>query len=703
MRYPPTRTVEQVESIHGTAVRNPFQWLERHPDREVDRWVDQQDAFARSWIECNAPGHWFADRLAARLHVPWRGSPCWRGEREFQLRRGANDEHQSLWLTVARSEHCLVGPDDLAAVGATALAAAVPSPDGSLLAWLAMANGSDWLTLRVRDVESGRDLDDTVRWLKSRIVAWLPDSTGFFYLRFRAPLLGAELTAEVEETDIALHVLGSDPHSDLSVHRDRSSLWMMPHVAVDGGWLLVQQRTGTAFTGIVAHRLAAGGLDPADGWRTVADRSSVNLLLGATADTAYLVTFRDAPHGRLVAVCLPHGTLGDCRTVLAESDTVFDATRGVLGESYLLREHLVAITSVGARSRVRVISLDGAEPYDVHLPGLSTVRRLEARADGHELFLEVAQVAGPTVLLRHDVRDGSTTELFRAPAHQRSRAAYIQQHEVQAGDGELVPMLLVGQSMVTRDGDRPVLLCGYGGFGINYLLKAYEPWHDVWLDAGGMLAFAAVRGGGELGAVWHEQGRRQHKQNSFEDLFCCARWLIADGWTRPGRLAVAGSSNGGLLVAAAITQQPDMFAAAVCDVPLVDVLRFHRYTVGGPWVSEYGDPDDPDDFQTLLGYAPLERVRAGTGYPAVLVLTGDHDDRVPPGAHAYKLAAALQAAQAAEAPILLRVERNGGHGPGTGATTEIRQRADVLAFLARALNMAVAATAPERQKGRHAR
>ena len=680
MDYPRTRTVEQVDDYHGTKVADPYRWLEDPDSPDAREWIAAQNRLTQAWLGEVATRAAIRERLAELWDHPRAGAPWRRGARWFQMRNTGLANQDVLWTMDAPDDEgrVLLDPNALSPDGTVALSAAAVSEDGGLLAYATSAAGSDWMTWRVRDIATGRDHPDELAWSKFAGAAWTHDGAGFYYARFAAPAEGAGLVEANRVHELRYHRLGDDQDDDRLVFaRPDEPDWILsPTVTNDGRWLVVHISQGTD----PRTRVWVARLDGDDAPRPLLDdHDAAYHLAGTDGDVFFFLTDRDAPRRRVVAIDVADPSR--LREVIAESVDTLERVRIVGGRLVVARLH-------HARNRLALHGLDGARTAEVPLPDIATVTSLTGRHDDDACHVGVATYTAPQAIYRVDVATAAVT-LVRPPGLAVDEDAYVaEQVFVDRPGGVRVPMFLVRRADVQADGDGPVRLYGYGGFNIS-LTPGFTVAGLVWLELGGVLAVANLRGGGEYGRDWHDAGRLANKQTVFDDAIACARWLVDAGWTRPARIAIQGGSNGGLLAAACATQQPDLFGACVIEVGVLDMLRFHRFTIGWAWTSDYGDPDDPEQFPWLHAYSPLHTLRPGTRYPATLVVTGDHDDRVVP-AHSFKFAAALQAAQAEDGPpVLVRVETDAGHGAGKPTAKVIDERADVLTFLVRALGMEV--------------
>ncbi|MCX7800298.1 MAG: prolyl oligopeptidase family serine peptidase [Fimbriimonadales bacterium] len=674
-RYPEAKRLDLVETLHGVEVADPYRWLEESDSEDTRRWIREQNELTRRVLDSVPERAAFAARLKELMDFERFGLPVRRGDRLFYSYWDGKRSQPVLMVEESGGEpRQLLDPNSLSEDGKVALSSWSPSEDGRWVAYALSTGGSDWLEWRVLDAESGKDLPDRLQWSKFSGASWLPDGTGFFYSGYEPPSEVDRLQAKNEGQRLLLHRLGTPQESDLVVCQrpDQPQWGFSGGVSEDGRWLVVTVWTGTD------RRNRVLLLDLADVSATAIplfDRQDARYgVLASAGDRFWVWTDRDAPMGK---ICL-----ADARRPEELEDLVPECDLKLQWAS-LVGRRLFAVYLRDACSVVRVFEEDGTPVAELPLPGLGTVGSFEGRRADDEAFFVFTSFVRPPTLYRLGVEDLSV-RVWRAPQAPFDPERFEVRQQFYAGrDGTRIPLFLVHERGLSLDGQRPTLLGGYGGFGIP-VVPAFQPADVLWLERGGVVAVANLRGGGEYGNAWHDAGRLANKQNVFDDFIAAAEHLVRTGVTRPERLAIRGGSNGGLLVGACLTQRPDLFGACVPYVGVLDMLRFHKFTIGWAWVSDYGDPEDPEAFRWLLAYSPYHNVRPGTRYPATLVVTGDHDDRVVP-LHSYKFAAALQHSQAGKAPILIRIETRAGHGAGKPLWLQVEESADVFAFLAEAL------------------
>jgi prolyl oligopeptidase len=685
LRYPPTRPGQDVDNYHGEVIADPYRWLETTSDPRTAAWIAAQNEVTELVLGQVDERPSIRSRLTELASYARYGVPFERGGRWFQFRGDGLANQPVLYVMADPGEpgRPLLDPNALAEDGTAAVGAAAVTSDGRLLAYSISVSGSDWQTWRVRDVESGDDLPDLVEWSKFGEAAWRKDGSGFYYSAPARPPEGGEYLAETGVRRVFFHKIGTSQSDDELVYSTPAGTnWHgYARVSDDGRFLVVAITDGTAPQSqlhVIDLADPSAGLTP-----LIADFDSIADLVTTKESTFYLVTDYRAERKRLVAVRLDEPGRPHWVEIIAQGlDTLIAA--------YFFGGRFVCHYLRKAHSVLAVYEADGTFVREIPLPGYSSVADgtaigdgIAGREDSDLMHFGITSFAESGSLWSHRLATGETTLLRPSDAAIDPASFVVEQVNVTSGDGTDLTMFLARRADLRPDGDQPVLLYGYGGFDIA-VTPSFTVLHAGWLADGGVLAVANLRGGGEYGRAWHDAGRLAVKQNVFDDFCACARWLTSSGWSRPDRIAIIGRSNGGLLVGACLTQHPELFGACVAGVGVLDMLRFHRFTVGRAWVADYGNPDDPDQYRWLRAYSPLHNLRSGQRYPATLLLTGDHDDRVVPG-HSFKFAAALQAVQGGDAPTLIRIETSAGHGFGKPVAKVVAEAADVLAFLRLAL------------------
>jgi prolyl oligopeptidase len=680
LSYPQAPTADQVDDYHGERVADPYRPLEDSDAPETRAWIEAQNALAEEVLEGASARAEIRERLAEVWDHPRAGAPWRRGDHWFQLRNTGLQDQDVLWVSDVPGEggRVLIDPNRLSSDGTTALTAVEVSEDGELVAYATSDAGSDWRTWRVRRTRTGEDLPDRMGWSKFASAAWAPDGGGFVYGRYPEPPPDAAYDAPNRNMELRFHRLGDDASADrvLLAVPEEPEWGFEPTVTADGRLLVVNVWRGTdPDNRVFVADLAEGDLAAATFRRVIPEPDASYLPIAGVGTMLYLLTDRDAPRGRVVALDTGDPD-SELREIVAEGPDAIEQAR-------LVGDRLAIVTLHDAHHRLAIFETDGRHVADVALPEIGTIAELAGRREDPELFLTFMTFAAPARVLAVAMADGGVRQVAGASLRWDPSDFVTEQVFVDSADGTPVPLFLTHRRDVGPDGRTPTLLYGYGGFQIP-VGPTFKPEWLTWMERGGLLAVASLRGGGEYGKAWHDAGRLANKQNVFDDFAACARWLAASGWTDAGRIGISGRSNGGLLVGASITQHPELFGAAVAEVGVMDMLRFHRFTIGWGWTSDYGSADDPEQYRWLRAYSPLHNLREGVAYPPTLVTTGDHDDRVVPG-HSFKFAAALQAAHGGDGPIVIRIDTDAGHGVGKPVTKLVDERSDVLAFLELAL------------------
>jgi prolyl oligopeptidase len=668
--YPKTAAHEITEVLHGETIADPYRWLEDGDAPETRDWTDRQNALTQAYLTSVPGRERIRSRLEKLLAIGVLGVPTPVRGRYFYLRRDGRQNQPVLYWRqgVGGEDRVAVDPNTLSAAGTTALDWYYPSQDGSLLAYGLSQNGSEESVLQVLELKSGRHLFDQIPRMRAASLAWLPDATGFYYSRYPAP---GEVPQGEEHYHRAIyfHRLGDDPAMDRLVFRPaEKEFWPGVSLSPEGRWLIIIVARTFDQTDVYIQDLSSGGQLVA-----VAENLPASFEGEIAHGKLFLRTNLDAPTYRLYQVDPEQPEPGAWREIVAaRADAVLESViiaGDRLGIAYLER----------ASSRFQLTDLNGRLVEEVVLPALGSLFGVGAEWNGRELFYGFSSYTVPPSVYRIDLATGSSSLWRQVEADIDPSRFQVRQVSYASKDGTPVSMFLVHRVGLERTGNNPTYLTGYGGFNIS-MTPSFSRSLLLWLERGGVVAVPNIRGGGEYGETWHQAGILASKQNSFDDFIGAAEWLIAEGYTRPERLAAAGGSNGGLLVGAVLTQRPELFRAVLVQVPLLDMLRYHRFLIARLWIPEYGSADDPAQFRWLRAYSPYHHVRNGVAYPAVLLATAESDTRVDP-MHARKMAARLQAATSADRPILLRLEARAGHGAGKPLSKVLEELTDSWTFV----------------------
>jgi len=685
--YPPAPRSATVDDYHGTQVADPYRGLEELDSAPTRAWVQAEARLTADYLAALPQRAPLRARIAQLYDFERTGIPFSASGRYFYT-DNSGQQDQSVLLSVSQLAGLpavVVDPNVLAVGEHPVVVGYVANRSATLIAYGVSPAGSDWTEWRLRTVASAQDTGEALRHTKYYHPVFTPDGSGVFYSAFPAPPPGEELSATDRGNAVYYHALGGDAARDARVFGNEAHPdWQFePQLSDDGRWLIVRAGEGQVGDKGVEDVYLIDLKAPRSAPVTLAGGfGAAYEFAGSDAGLLYFLTSLGAPNGRIIAVDPLHPQRSAWREIVPEGQ---DAIAFGEGSVNLVAHELIVRSIHDAHSRVARYGLDGSARGEISLPGLGTALGFAGHADDHETFYSFNDLVSPPTVYRFDFGSGRS-EVFRAPRVAYDPGAFAQQQLFYSGkDGTRIPVMLAYRKDLKLQGNNPLLLYGYGGFGIA-VLPRFDPGVIAWMEQGGVFAVANIRGGGEYGEAWHRAGTLTHKQVVFDDFIAAAEFLIAGHYTSTPKLAIYGRSNGGLLIGACITQRPELFGAALAGVGVMDMLRFNRFGQGAGWEGDYGSPQDPQQFAALYAYSPVHNVRPGVRYPATMVITGDHDTRVMP-MHSFKFAAALQAAQAGPAPILLAVDLASGHGGGETVTQAIAQKADMYAFLMKNLAM----------------
>ncbi|MEM6434801.1 MAG: prolyl oligopeptidase family serine peptidase [Cyanobacteria bacterium P01_D01_bin.115] len=673
--YPESRKDNQIDTYHGVAIPDPYRWLE-DPYSDASRtWIEAQNAVTASYLAELPQREQLQERLTELWNYERYGTPFKRGSQYFFYK---NDglQNQSVLYTAPSLDaepRILLDPNTLSEDGTIALQNIAISEDGTYLAYGLSTSGSDWTEWKVRRIDTGEDLSDHLQWVKFSGASWTHDQQGFFYSRYDEPDETTKLEAVNYYQKLYYHRLGTPQSEDILIYErpDQKEWGFSGSVTEDGRYLIISVWLGTDPRNLVFYKNLETPDSPVV--ELIPEFEAEFSLIDNEGPLFWFRTDLDAPKGRVIAIDTTQPAREHWREIIPKSA---DTLQGI----GVLNHQFVADYLQDARSQVKIFDLEGQFIRDVELPGIGSAGGFDGKREDTETFYSFTSFTTPNTLYRYDLVTGSST-LYRQPQVKFNPDDYeTTQVFFNSKDGTRVPMFITHKKGLVLNGQNPTLLYGYGGFSIS-LTPGFSVSNLVWLEMGGVYAVPNLRGGGEYGEAWHLAGTKLNKQNVFDDFIAAAEWLIANQYTNSSKLAIMGGSNGGLLVGACMTQRPDLFGAALPAVGVMDMLRFNQFTIGWAWESDYGSPQNEAEFQALRAYSPLHNLTPGKSYPATLITTADHDDRVVP-AHSFKFAAALQAAHQGEAPVLIRIETKAGHGAGKPTAKLIEEVADKWAFLA---------------------
>ncbi len=682
LSYPQAKKMDHVDLYHGKKVEDPYRWLEDPHTEDTRKWIDAENKVTRAFIDSVQ----LRPKINQRLRELWDyekyATPFLEGGRLFYFKNSGLQNQDVVYVKddASKEARVLLDPNQLSKDGTVALAGMDITRDGKFMAYGISRAGSDWQEWYIKDVETGKDLDEKIEWVKFSNASWTADGKGFFYSRYDQPNEKTKHEDQNYFQKLYFHEIGTKQDQDNLVYerKDEKEWGFDGSVSDDGNYLIIHVWKGTEPKNRVFYKDLRKADSPVVELLNKADARYT--FIGNEGKKFWLLTDLDAPKSRIVAIDIEKSATSgkpDVTEVLAERNETLEHVSYVGGRFFLkyLKD---------AYTQIEECTTDGAPIRKVELPGIGTANGFGGRSNDKETYYTYTSFNTPPMIYRFDT-ESSKSELFFKPNVKFDPSRFVtEQVFVESKDGTKVPMFLVHKKGVELNSNNPTYLYGYGGFNIA-LRPSFSVALVEWMEMGGVFAQACLRGGGEYGEKWHEAGMKKQKQNVFDDFISCGEWLINNKYTSTKKLAIAGASNGGLLVGACMTQRPDLFAAACPTVGVLDMLRFHKFTIGWGWVSDYGSADNSDDFAVLYAYSPLHNVKKGKTYPSTLLITADHDDRVVP-AHSFKFAAALQEAHQGENPVLIRIETSAGHGAGKPTNKIIDEWTDKFAFLVNVLD-----------------
>ena len=674
IQYPHTATVDHTDDYHGTIVADPYRWLEDdvRESEAVEQWVDHENELTFAYLATIEERKLIRARLEALWDYERYGLPEKKGGRYFYSYNDGLQNQDVIYRQESLDDEAelLIDPNTWSDDGTIALASYFPGPNGDYFAYLVQDGGSDWRVARVMNINTGEVLDDKLEWLKFTGLSWADDGSGFYYSRYPATDADEKFQSLNKDQAVYFHRIGDAQETDTLIYsRPEHPDWgYSANVTDDGHYLIITVWKGTDDRyQIVYQDLQAEDAEPV---MLIEGFDFDYTLVGNEGSELYFRTNKDAPRGRLIAIDVHNPD---------QPREVIPQHIDVLSSASLVGGRVIGEYMQDAWSLVKIFDTDGKQVGSVDLPGIGTAAGFSGRMDDAETFFSYESFDTPPTISRLNVVTGEVSVFKQSDVDFNGDEYVVKQVFYESKDGTRIPMFISHRKDVVADGKRPTMLYGYGGFNIS-MQPSFSITRLAWMEMGGIYAVANLRGGGEYGEEWHQAGTRLNKQNVFDDFIAAGEYLIKENYTNPGKLAIFGGSNGGLLVGVVTNQRPELFAAAIPAVGVMDMLRFHQFTAGRFWVDDYGSADDPDEFKALYAYSPYHNIKPGTQYPAVLVTTADTDDRVVPG-HSFKYAAALQAAQGGDAPVLIRIETRAGHGAGVPTDKVIEAYADRWSFL----------------------
>jgi prolyl oligopeptidase len=678
--YPTISRSNQVDEYHGTIVADPYRVLEDPDTEETKAWIEGQNEVTFTYLNEIPAREDIKQRLTKLWDYEKYGTPFKEGDNYFYFKNDGLQNQSVLYTlpTLDKQPRVLLDPNKLSEDGTVALSGIAISENGQLLAYGLSSSGSDWQEWKVRDITTGADLQDHLQWIKFSGASWTHDHQGFFYSRYDEPNEKTKLEDVNYYQKLYYHQIGTPQSEDILIyHRPEQKEWGFGgSVTEDGKYLIISVWLGTDSKNLVFYKDLT---NPQSEVIELINKFEADYsFIGNDNNVFYFRTDLNAPKGKVIAIDIQNHTSEDWTEIIPQVVETLESVS-------ILNNQFVADYLQDAHSQIKIFDLQGNLIREVELPGIGSASGFSGKRHDTETFYSFTSFTTPGTIYRYDMKTGKS-EIFRQPQVDFNADDYeTKQIFYTSKDGTKLPMFITHKKGIKLDGNNPTYLYGYGGFNIS-LTPSFSVSLLIWLEMGGVYAVPNLRGGGEYGEEWHQGGMKEKKQNVFDDFITAAEWLITNKYTQPVKLAIGGGSNGGLLVGACMTQRPDLFGAALPAVGVLDMLRFHKFTIGWAWVPEYGSAENAEDFPILSAYSPLHNLKPGTAYPATLITTADHDDRVVP-AHSFKFAAALQAAHSGDAPVLIRIETKAGHGAGKPTTKIIEEAADKWGFLVRVLGI----------------
>ena len=687
--YPTTAKVDQIDEYHGVKIADPYRWLENPDTPETQAWVEAQNKVTFAYLN-QIPAR---DKIKQRLTQLWDyekyGTPFKEGDRYFYYKNDGLQNQSVLYTLKSLDDEpkVLLDPNTLSEDGTVALAGISISENGKFMAYGLSISGSDWQEWKVRDIETGEDLSDHLKWIKFSGASWTHDHKGFFYSRYDEPNQQTKLEDVNYYQKLFYHQLGTPQSEDILIYErpDQKEWGFNGFVTEDGNYLIISVWRGTDPKNLLFYKDLTKPDSPVI--ELINEFEANFSLIDNDGPLFWLETDLDAPRSRVISININHppkSPLSQGSNEGGFTEIIPEAVETLQGVG-ILNNQFVTSYLKDAKTEIKIFNLDGTFLREVALPGIGSSGGFAGKRHDTETFYSYTSFTTPNTIYRYDMVTDTST-IYRQPKVDFNPDDYETKQVFYASkDGTKIPMFITHKKGLKLDGNNPTYLYAYGGFAVS-ITPTFSVSLLVWMELGGVYAVANIRGGGEYGEEWHQAGTKLHKQNVFDDFIAGAEWLIENQYTSSKKIAIAGGSNGGLLVGACMTQRPDLFAAALPAVGVLDMLRFHKFTIGWAWTSDYGSPEDPEEFKALYAYSPLHNLKPGIAYPATMITTADHDDRVVP-AHSFKFAAALQEAHQGENPVLIRIETKAGHGAGKPTTKIIEEIADEWAFLVRILEI----------------
>ncbi|MCX6257024.1 MAG: prolyl oligopeptidase family serine peptidase [Bacteroidia bacterium] len=669
--YPMTKKCDTVDNYFGIKIADPYRWLEDDNSSETMAWVKAENEVTTNYLKQIPFRDKIRERLTKIMNFPKITAPFKKGGRIFYYKNEGLQNQSELYTKEsidAKESRVVLDPNKFSTDGTVALAGMNVSKDGQKIAYSIARSGSDWNEILVRDIISGNDLADHLYWVKFSGIAWCGD--GFYYSRYDAPKDNTGLTKKNEFQKVYYHKIGTKQDDDVLVFENRNlpSRMFSAETTEDEKYLIIYESETSDNNSLYYKEIN----NPKQNFVKLADGFDYEYgVIDNIGSTLLVKTNKNAPRYKLVAIDLNNPAEANWKTIIPESENVLQSCS-------LAGDKIITVYMKDACSEVKVYAIDGKFKYNITLPGIGTLSAFNGKKADNIAFYSFTSFTNPGIIFKYDIASDKSQEYMKTEVSFDVNNYETHQVFFTSKDGTKVPMFIVHKKGIELNGENPTLLTGYGGFNISET-PYFSVSRMIWLENGGVFALANLRGGGEYGEKWHEAGTKLNKQNVFDDFIAAAEYLIKEKYTSPARLTIQGGSNGGLLIGAVINQRPDLFAVAIPQVGVMDMLRFHKFTIGWAWKGDYGSSEDKQGFDNLVKYSPLHNIKEGVNYPAVLVTTADHDDRVVP-AHSFKYIATLQNKYKGENPVLIRIDSKAGHGGGKPTSKIIDEMADLWSF-----------------------
>lgn len=680
IKYPDARKVDQKDDYFGTIVPDPYRWLEDDNSTETKQWVNEENYITENYLSKIPFRNQIKDSLEKYFNYPRYGAPFKRGEFYYFYKNDGLQNQSILYRQkgLDGKADVFLDPNKLSKDGTAAVGSISFSKGSGYMAYLVAQSGSDWQVAELMDVRDGKRLEDKIDFIKFSELSWKGDE-GFYYSRYPVPDEKEKLTGQNRFHKVYFHKIGTPQSKDELIYEDNNHPMRIVSAGVteDGRFLMLSISEGTSGSELLVKDLKN---NQKDFTLLIKGFSGENSFVDNDGDKIIVRTNQDAPNYRLVLIDPAHPDKSHWKTIVPEQTEMLENAGTGGGKLFLtyLKD---------ASSRIYQASYDGSIEHAIELPGIGSAIGFDAKRGDKEIFYIFSSYNYPVTILRYDIATGKSTLYRKSDLKLRTDNLEVKQLFFTSKDGTRVPMFVTYKKGMKPDGNNPVLLYGYGGFNIA-LTPSFSVSNAFFVQQGGVYAVVNLRGGNEYGEAWHKAGMLQNKQHVFDDMISAAEFLVKENYTNPQKLALRGASNGGLLAGAVMTQRPDLFKVAIPQVGVMDMLRYHKFTIGWAWATEYGRSDNEVDFKNLYSYSPLHNLKKGVSYPATLVTTADHDDRVVP-AHSFKFAATLQADNAGSNPVLIRVETKAGHGAGKPVTKQIDEETDIWSFVMYNLGMQI--------------